>query len=390
MRKRATKRADGYNGLGQLEATLPSHDYFDSATFNEELARLWYRNWVYVGRATALSQPGAFQTFTLGDQSILLLRDTTGEIRAFHNVCRHRGAKLCQATSGQLAAKAITCTYHAWSYGLDGRLLRAPNSELPETFRREDFSLYSVPLTNWQGFLFINLAGEAALPFAAGVDPGPESLANWPLADLVVGHSEVHEIACNWKVFWENYNECYHCPGVHPALSRMVPIYSRAMMGPQDAPNWTDHRDDPNPLHRGGLRLGAETWSLDGKAQGKLFPNLSAEERRRGSTFVTCLPSVYLVGHQDYLRTVRMRPLGPERTELTVEWLFLAENLADPAFDKEKIIAFGRQVVQEDGAVCELVQAGLHALPHKEGVLLPPEWAVKAFQDWVRSERARP
>lgn len=389
MRKQAEKHADGWTGLRELAPTLPSAAYLDEENFRRDLERIWYRNWLYVGRDGGLKDVGSYQTFAIGDQSILILRDDEGELRAFHNTCRHRGARLCQGESGKLKARALTCPYHAWTYRLDGRLLRTPNTELNADFDPANYPLYSVKLKNWGGFVFVNLAGEAALDFAASVDPGPETYANWPLSDLVVGHSETHTLKCNWKVFWENYNECYHCPTVHPDLCELVPIYKRGLMGPQDASDWTQHVEEKDPRYRGGVRLDAETWSADGKAQGKRFANLSETERRRGSTFVQCLPSVYLVGHQDYMRTVRMKPLTAETTELTIEWLFDPANLADPNFDKDKIVSFGRQVVQEDGAVCELVQKGMHALPHKEGVLLPPEWAVKAFQDWIKSEWAR-
>src|SRR5690606_33647526 len=103
-------------------------------------------------------------------------------------------------------------------------------------------------------------------------DPASADLSNWPLADLVVGHSFRKEMACNWKIFWENFNECLHCPGVHPELSALVPIYGRGLMARHDDPDWQEHANDDAPEYAGTLREGAETWSGDGQALDYRFP----------------------------------------------------------------------------------------------------------------------
>ena len=133
---------------------------------------------------------------------------------------------------------------------------------------------------------------------------------------------------CNWKIFWENFNECLHCPGVHKHLSQLVPIYGRGLMARHDDPEWERHADNDAPEFSGGLRAGAETWSRDGQAHGPIFAGLSDSERAAGQTYATHLPSMFVVGHVDYVRTVRLAPLGPEQTELTAEWLFSPEALA--------------------------------------------------------------
>ncbi len=146
---------------------------------------------------------------------------------------------------------------------------------------------------------------------------------------------------CNWKIFWENFNECLHCPGVHKDLSRLVPIYGRGLMGRHDDPDWARHADNDAPEFSGGLRAGAETWSRDGQAHGPVFAGLTPAERAAGQTYATSLPSMFIVGHVDYVRTVRLVPLGPEQTELTAEWLFPPEALAAPQADIDNIVAFG-------------------------------------------------
>src|SRR4051794_8198874 len=171
----------------------------------------------------------------------------------------------------------------------------------------------------------------------------------------------VPRIACNWKVFWENFSECYHCPGVHPELTRLVPMFSRAIVNPYDDPDWPARRDDPHPRFQGGLREGAQTWSMDGRTGAKPFPNLSDDDRRAGQRYMTLWPTMFMVAHIDYARIVAVRALGPEETQLDVEWLFPEETLADPAFDMKNCIDFAQLVVDQDGAACELNQKGLRS-----------------------------
>lgn len=382
---------DSYNGLRRAEETLPSRYYFDPAHHERELAAIWYRNWVYLCRARSLETPGSYRTFDLGTQQVLLLRDQSGRLRAFHNTCRHRGSRLCPAEAGRFASKRIVCPYHRWTYSLEGKLLRTSSLAEPEGFDPADHPLYDVAVREWGGFVFVNLAGDDGPSVERSFDRDSARLDHWPLEDLVVGHSYRRVLECNWKLFWDNFNECLHCPGVHPELCSLVPIYGRAIMTERDDPRWRAHSgaNDPrhdDPRYTGGLRRGAATWSSDGQAHGMTFQGLSDEERRAGQTFVTCLPSVFVVAHVDYVRAVRLRPLGPERTELVAEWLFPPETLADPAFDPANVVEFATLVMEQDAAACELNQRGLRSLRHDKGVLMPEEYLLKRFHDWVRAE----
>jgi Rieske 2Fe-2S family protein len=380
---------DLYTGLRQAEKTLPSHFYFDQAHYERELSAIWYRNWIYLCRASALERPGSYRTFDLGSQQILLVRDDEGRLRAFHNTCRHRGARLCPKDSGRFAAKRIVCPYHRWTYSLQGALKRTSSLAKPEGFDPADYPLYDVAVSEWVGFVFINLAGDDGPSVEESFDRDSARLDHWPLEDLEVGHSYRKVLDCNWKLFWDNFNECLHCPGVHPELCSLVPIYGRAIMAEHDDPRWREHGAQDDPRYKGGLRHGAATWSTDGHSQGATFQGLSEEEVRAGQTFVTCLPSVFVVAHVDYVRSVRLRPLGPERTELVAEWLFPPETLANPDFDPAKVIEFPTLVMEQDARVCELNQQGLRALRHETGVLMPEEYILKRFHDWVRAELER-
>ncbi|CAG1012055.1 MAG: aromatic ring-hydroxylating dioxygenase subunit alpha [Rhizobiaceae bacterium] len=382
------EKPDPYNGLRRAEPTLPSTAYYDPDAFRRDLTTIWQRNWVLVCRSADLAEPLSFRTARIGDQEIVVVRDETGALHAFHNTCRHRGAQLCRESQGRLKARLITCPYHAWSYSLRGDLVRVPSKTLPEGFDRKDFPLYSVALEEWRGFVFVNLAETPDAPLARSFDRESGDLSNWPLEDLIAGHVFRTVLKCNWKVFWENFNECLHCPGVHKHLSALVPIYGRGLMVRHDDPEWARNADNDAPEFSGGLRPGAETWSEDGRAHGPSFPGLSDRDRAAGQTYVVSLPSMFVVGHVDYVRSVRLSPLGPEETELTAEWLFTPEQLAAPGFDIANIVDFGLRVLEEDADICEVNQRGLRSARHDRGVLMPEEYDIHRFHQWVRNQHA--
>jgi glycine betaine catabolism A len=388
MRFSRLPAANQYNGLTQHTVGLPAEGYFDPEPYNRELQRIWFRNWVYVGRSSSVATPRSFRTFELGDQRILLVRDEGGILRGFYNTCRHRGAELCRETSGVLRSGAIICPYHAWIYSLKGELQRTSSKRLPDGFDPAHYPLYRINVQERRGFIFVALT-DPPHSFEATFDPPLSRLEAWPLEDLIVGHASVKTIESNWKLFWENFNECLHCPGVHPSLSRLVPIYGRGLILEGDDPDWHATAEDPDPRYKGGLRRGASTWSSDGQLVGVPFSGLSDEDHRRGAIYVINLPSVFIVAHPDYVRVVRVRPLGPERTELAVEYLFSAESIASPQFDLHKIVDFADKVMSEDVAVCELNQRGLRAAPHVSGVLMPEEHIVHQFHRWIASELSR-
>ena len=377
-----------YNGLTEHTEGLPADAYFDPRQYERELQRIWYRNWVYVGRSSDLSRARGFRTFEIGDQRILLVRDEQRVLQGFYNTCRHRGAALCREPEGMLRAGTIVCPYHAWVYNLQGDLLRTSSKAHASGFDVADFPLYRISVREWNGFIFVAL-NDRPPPFEKMFDLPLNRLDAWPLEELVVGHVLTKTMQSNWKIFWENYNECLHCPGVHPQLSQLVPIYGRGLLEERDDPQWRAHAADPDPKFKGGLRGGAVTWSLDGKTTGVPFPGLSDADRKAGYVYMTGLPSVFLVGHVDYVRVVRLLPLGPELTELRVEYLFSPQTLADPQFDLRNVVDFTNRVMTEDAQVCELNQLGLRARPHVRGVVMPEEYVVRQFHEWLRAELAR-
>ena len=361
--------------------SLPAAFYHDEQRYRDELARIWARNWVYAGRDSDLP-PSTMRRAEVAGSQILLVKDAKGRVTAFHNTCAHRGSELCAEHQRQLKSQLIVCPYHQWSFSLAGDLVRTPFVSITDDFRKEEHGLIKVAVHLWNGFLFVCLASEPP-PFDGVPDMGPGFLDNWPMDRLVTGHVWVKELACNWKIFWENYNECLHCPGIHPELSQMVPIYSQGYMAPDEAPGW-----EPGQEAKAPLKPGAATWSMNGQPCGPPFEGLTEAERQAGLNFVTLLPTMFIVAHVDYVRAVSLRPLGPERTELRAEWLFLPETLAAPGFDLANVVDFASLVLKQDGDAAEMNQRGIRNPAFRGGTLMPQEFDVYRFQQWVQSRMA--
>jgi Rieske 2Fe-2S family protein len=355
---------------------LPASWYFDAAQFVCEEKAIWRRSWIYVARANDVA-PHTVQKLNVAGQNLILLRGTDNRFACFHNTCRHRGAELC-AASGPLPSRLLTCPYHQWSYDLSGRLVRVPHATPTPDFDKTDHGLFPVHVKEWNGFIFVCLA-DSPPPFEAAPDLGVAALDNWPMADLVTGHSTVTRVACNWKVFWENYNECLHCPGIHPMLCDMVPVYKRGIMAENEDPAF-----DPAAAARPILKEGAQTWTMNGQPCGPVFPGLTTAQQAAGMTFVTLMPTMFVVAHVDYVRAITVRPLGPEETELKAEWLFPTETLQAEGFDLANVVDFASTVLREDAAVCEMNQRGLHAEKYQAGRLMPQEFDIWKFHQWLR------
>lgn len=373
----------GCNLLEKAEKTLPSHYYYDQDHYERELTAIWYKNWVYVCRADEMNEPRSFKTVDIGDQNILVFRDDDGQLRAFHNVCRHRGSRLVAEKEGTFKSKMIVCAYHAWCYEQDGSLKATSSKTCPANFKTEDHSLFKVAITNWNGFIFINLAGEEAKPIEECIKEGSADLTNWDIASLKVGHKFTKLIDCNWKIFWENYNECLHCPGVHKSLVKLVPIYKRGIMEPKDDPNWRDHIDSNDPKFAGGMRSGAHSWTNEGQPVGPTFPGLNEKEIKNAHNFLDLLPTIFLSAHVDYIRCVSVLPKGPEQTEVYIQWLFLPQTLDDPEADITPAIELASRVLLEDAFVSELNQKGMRSIAYDQGTLMPEEYGVAEFKSWV-------
>ena len=177
-------------------------------------------------------------------------------------------------------------------------------------FRPEDYSLYPVAVDCWGGFVFVSLAAAPATALADFLGDEARLLRDWPLAEMVSVQTDRRTLACNWKVFWENYSECYHCPRVHPELCKVVGIYGKGFINHTEDPDWqpADEQDDGRPA----LAPGHRTWAIGGETGLPDIPGLAAAAQDAGMTFASFTASMFVIAHRDYARSVRLLPLGPE------------------------------------------------------------------------------
>lgn len=357
--------------LDHCPESLPRAAYVAPDWYAREQATVWARNWVMLGRLADLPK-GRMRAVTVAGAPVLICRDANGKVSAFHNVCRHRGAELCQGEREM--GRLITCPYHAWAYAMDGRLVSVAHATPTADFDKEQNGLLPVPQLIWNGFIFVNLSDHGAL----APDMGPAALDNWPMEQLMTGYRHERLLECNWKVFWENYNECLHCPGIHPELCQMVPVYAQGIMAREEVPHPTESGTR--------LRDGAQSWTPSGAPCGPVFDGLTERQRLSGANFVTTWPSCYIVAHVDYVRAVRLEPVSATQTRLVAEWYFPAETLAQPGFDPAAIAAFARLVLDQDGDAAEMNQRGFASPAFTAGRLMPQEYEIHRFHQWVLTQ----
>jgi glycine betaine catabolism A len=355
--------------LAGLEPTLPSSWYASERIFALEKERIFCREWLCVGREEEVAAPGAWRVIDVLGESLILARNRAGVLHAFYNVCRHRGTRLCRDPEdpplpaplpGGVAAGRITCPYHQWTYDFDGQLLSAPHLSTDPGFDRTQFSLYPVAVECWGGFVFVHLTPAQAPPLAAQLGGIPERTQRYPLAQLRIGHTIRYSVAANWKVLCENYNECYHCGGVHPELCAVVPAFRER--GGADL-DWT--RGVPH-------RPGAYTFTTSGTSRRRPFPALDADEQVRHKGELA-YPNLFLSLACDHAAVFILKPRAPARTDIVCHFLFEPCELAKSDFDPRDATGFWDLVNRQDWAICEAVQQGLSTRVHAHGYYAPME-----------------
>jgi len=349
-----------------LEPTLPSGWYRYARVFAAEKERIFCREWLCAGREEQLAAPGACRVLDVCGESIILLRNRDGELRAFYNVCRHRGTRLCREAgtqpplAGGVAAGRITCPYHQWTYDLDGRLIAAPHLSGEPDFDKGLFSLYPVAVACWGGFVLLNLTPAQAVPLPQQLGAVAERTARYPLAQLRIGHTIRYQVAANWKVLCENYNECYHCGGVHPELCALVPAFRERGGASLDWERGIPHRP------------GAYTFTASGTTRRRAFPTLSEDERVRHKGELV-YPNLFLSLACDHVAAFILEPKSATHTDITCHFLFEPYELAKGDFDHTDATEFWDLVNRQDWAICEAVQQGISSRVHEYGYYAPME-----------------
>jgi Rieske 2Fe-2S family protein len=341
--------------LGEAR-TLPAAVFTDEAMHALEQRALFPRQWLAVARVADFAESGSFATVAVAGERLLIVRDEAGTLRAFFNVCRHRGARLVDESRGRLR-NGIACPYHAWVYGFDGRLRRAPHMALgPE---RTALGLVSLPLALRDGFVFVCVSPGAE-------PPALPALARFGLDALVRVARLDYDLQCNWKIVCENYSECYHCPGVHPQLARLSDLSGE---GFEDEAGYNG-----GPMQ---LRPGVETLSTSGRSQLPPLGDASALVH-----YWLVYPNLMLGVHPDYLVAHRVWPVAPDRCRVDCEVFVRPQAAASERFDASPVVDFWDLTNRQDWALCERVQQGVSSRGYRPGPYHPSERCVHAFDRW--------
>jgi Rieske 2Fe-2S family protein len=355
---------------------LPGRDYYSPEIYELEKERIFFRNWFCVGREEQLANAGDYLTEEIAGESLIATRTRDGELRAFYNVCAHRGTKLCERRSGHVSRQFV-CPYHAWSYGLDGRLLKMPNVRDEAAIDREKYGLKPVAVESWDGMIFVNLAEDPRpLVDQLAIEAGePLSWGRYRVGELRVAHRIVYEVRANWKIIHDNFNECLHCPSVHPGLAKIVPIYRTGQV-------IDDERED------GGVSLGEgmNAFTASGTTALPELPGLSKIDRSSYYGYTT-FPNVMMNLLSTGVMSYTLYPRAADHTSIVSEYLFRPEASAADDFDCSDMVKFLDQVSVEDWAVCEKVQQGIQSRGYDCGIYPQEDSILHEFAERYLAER---
>jgi len=346
--------------------------YTDPAIFDAEMRLIFERTWVFIGHETEIPRPGDYMLVQLINESIIVVKGRDGVVRAFFNVCRHRGTRICTEERGHFSG-SIQCPYHAWTYGLDGQLIAARYMQQTKGFDKRDYPLHAVALAEWEGFLFLNLALESE-PFEHAFAPLIGKFRAWHMPELRAARRIEYDVQANWKLLVQNYSECYHCSLIHPALARLSPP--------------TSGRNDlfKGPFLGGYMTMNdaVDSMTIDGRTARPPLGEVAGAELNR-VYYYSLFPNMLLSLHPDYVMAHTLWPLAIDRTHIVCEWFFDPVTMARPGFDPSDAIEFWDLTNRQDWRVCELSQLGISSIAYTPGPYAQAEGLLHAFdQDYLR------
>ncbi|KXV03519.1 (2Fe-2S)-binding protein [Caballeronia megalochromosomata] len=352
--------------LGQARS-MPGSFYTSREVFEAEREHIFLRHWFFVGRADELGKPGSYRAIDTAGGPVVLTRDENGELHAFANTCRHRGAQLLEGCG---AKRSIVCPYHAWSYRLDGTLLRAPGTQDVPGFDPAAESLIPVRMRDWKGNLFLNF-DDAADDLETHLGTYPELFASHRVEEMRCVFRVDLPAACNWKMLLENAMETYHTGLVHART-----VGAQISLTFPGGSNW----------HAIQVQSDVSTAVLD-KSAPPPFPQIDglSDIARKGTFFTLIEPLTQLVFAQDCMWWLAVHPVAADRSVLSVGGCFPRAYTEMPDFDERARPYFERweAVAREDVAILERQQRGVSSVLYKPGVLSSRDDVVHTMNSWV-------
>jgi glycine betaine catabolism A len=359
--------------------TLSGSDYTSLDVYAEEQERIWWGDWVCVGRTEEVAEPGDYVVRDMAGESIFIVRNQEGRLGAFYNVCSHRGTKFLDDDTAGNVRKAFRCPYHAWTYDLNGQLLGTPNVKGDEFFDRSQYPLHAIAVGDYAGFMFVNLSKEPR-PLMEALTDGAESITmfeRFKMDELRIGVRLVYEVEANWKIIVENYNECLHCPQIHPELVSVIPLFRFGEVWDEEI------RDDGNRMVEG-----ATSFTRTGKSELPKFPGLLPDdyEMYYGSYE---FPNLMLNLHPDCAMYYVGYPKGPNHTTVVSEFLFRPETIAGPNFKPEPTVELWDLISRQDWEVCSRAQTGVGSRAFTRGVFPRQDRFLYWFNEEYRQMMGR-
>lgn len=379
--------------------------YADHSIFERDMARMFRRQWLFVDHASRIPAAGDYLLYEIAGESIILLRDRAGSVRAHYNVCRHRGSRICLESEGNV--KRLVCPYHAWAYDLDGRLVSA--RRMPDGFDAADYPLHPCRVRVLEGLIFVNLAEDEPPDFDRMADHVRPYLAPHGLERTKIAHREVYPTAGNWKLALENFNECYHCAPAHPeytkvnAFVRVIERRERCEGGyAAETEAWAERaahqgfltgRDDwademPDQPHRAWrepIREGYLTLSEDGRP---LAPLIGDFRDFDGAQTVVFMPFGYFYATGDHATLFRFTPVTPTHTDVVVTWLVHEDAEPGRDYDVERLRWMWHETTIQDTKLIGDNQAGVNSHRYLPGPYGTGERGAEGFVRWYLGQIA--
>lgn len=369
--------------------------YTDPAIYQRDIERVYMRDWLYVGHVSQIPEAGDFFLFAVAEEEVIVLRDREGEVRALVNVCRHRGSRVCLARQGN--ANKFTCPYHAWTYGLDGRLVAAPR--MGEGFDKSAYRLASIHVELLHGLIFISFADDEPADFAAAAAALAPRLAPYGLERAKVAFAETLKFEANWKLAVENYDECYHCGPAHPEFARShsihrpteanVELFDAMMARAKDTGLDADFVSQVGLSDPTGVQYFYDRYALfpdyvtgteDGRPAAPLMGDISDYDG--GASNVQVGPVSFFLAYNDHVVTYRFTPRGLQDTDAEVTWLVDADAVEGKDYDLDRLTWLWRVTSLADKRIVEHNQQGVNSRFYRPGPYSTMEPFPIAFVEW--------
>ena len=393
--RRIAKLAAAYRPGGPLDRPF----YVAPDIFAAEIDRVWRRNWLYAGHACQIPEAGDWMTWSLGADQIVLVRGRDGDVGAFHNTCRHRGARICNAAYGR--SNNFVCPYHAWTYELDGRL-RTP-TEREFGVHQSKLGLHPVTVRSLSGLLFVALVADP-VGFDAGAAEIAEQMQHQGFADARLAKTIRYTVKANWKLIFENNRECYHCANAHPEY--ITGTYDIARFDPALVPEVERQTERASArfealglgraiadsgmtgawwrVARVPLMDGWKTQSLDGAPVAPLMGAFRAQNRWSDGTLrCTVFPNFWQHASDDHAVATRLTPINATTTEVDVSWFVHKDAIEGRDFTLDRLLPFWQRTSEQDWEICTANQHGVTSPAFVPGPYSKTrEPNVQNFIDW--------